>query len=60
LVQVEPNETETGRSVELPGVRIIWDANLEQMTEYYGRITLDHVKTFWGSRLVAGFDGQTC
>jgi hypothetical protein len=60
LVQAKPDETEEGRDVDLGELRIIWDANVERMSENYGKLFIDHVKSMFGPRFVVGFDGVSC
>lgn len=60
LVQAETEESEQEREVLLDNIRIIWDANVERMTNRYGAIFVDHVNSVYGARLVVGFRNASC
>lgn len=60
LVQAEGEEAEEGRDVDLGDYRIIWDANVERMSQQYGKLFIDHVKSMFGPRFVVGFEGVSC
>ena len=60
LVQADTDTQEDGRSVALDGVTVVWDANVERMSTQFGKLFIDYVSSYFGPRLVVGFDGASC
>lgn len=60
LVQAEAETDQDHSSVALEGLTVIWDAHVEQMSTQYGKLLIDYVSSYFGPRLVVGFDGATC
>jgi hypothetical protein len=60
LVQAEAGTDEDQRSVALEGVTVVWDANVERLSAQYGKLFIDYVSSYFGPRLVVGFDGVSC
>jgi hypothetical protein len=60
LVQAEADSQEEQRSVALDGVTVVWDANIERLSAQYGRLFIDYVSSYFGPRLLVGFDGVSC
>ena len=60
LVQAEADSQEEQRSVSLDGVTVVWDANIERLSAQYGKLFIDYVSSYFGPRLLVGFDGVSC
>jgi hypothetical protein len=60
LVQAEADSQEEQRTVALDGVTVVWDANIERLSAQYGRLFIDYVSSYFGPRLLVGFDGVSC
>ena len=60
LVQAEADSQEEQRSVSLDGVTVVWDADIERLSAQYGKLFIDYVSSYFGPRLLVGFDGVSC
>jgi hypothetical protein len=46
--------------LQVEGIKIIWDANVERVSRFYGQMFIDYAKSIFGSRFVIGFEGSSC
>ena len=61
LVQV-PNEKvkPDAPTMDVEGVRITWERDVEEMNGFYGTLIIDYLKSFLGSDFILGYEGSTC
>ena len=60
LVQVEPNDLSPAGKVEIDEVKIIWDEEVEQISQSYGKMIVDYVKGVFLERFIIRFERGLC
>jgi hypothetical protein len=61
LVQAPAESLSTARpSMEIEGVRITWERDIDALTARYGTLIIDHSRGIFGSSFIVGYDGAMC